>query len=122
MGDIAQERNASILCHGYVTYEIAQRYPGANFIIAHGSSVPAFMLTLADLPNVYCDMSATSMLAGTIELLCETLGPERVLYGSDLPASDPGQRLGMVMAAKVSEAAKELMLGRNMEKLLGNVT
>ena len=119
--EFAQERGASILCHGYVTYDIAARYPGANFIVAHGSSVPAFMLKCADLPNVYCDMSATSMLAGTLELLCERLGPERILYGSDLPASDVGQRLGMVMAAKIPEAAKELALGRNMQRLLDNV-
>jgi len=120
--EFAQERGAGILCHGYLTYELARRYPGANFIVAHGSGVPAFMLKLVDVQNVYCDMSATSMLAGTLELLCEAMGPERVLYGSDLPASDPGQRLGMVMAAKISEAAKTLILGRNMQGLLDNVS
>ena len=119
--EFAQEHGASILCHGYLTYEIAERYPGANFISAHASSVPASMLELAKLPNTYCDMSATSMLAGTLELLCEKMGPERILYGSDLPASDVAQRLGMVMSAKIPEASKELILGQNMQRLLDNV-
>jgi hypothetical protein len=118
--EFAQERGSSILCHGYVTYEIARRYPGANFIVAHGSAVPEFCIKLAELPNTYCDISATTMLAGTIELLCEKIGAERVLYGSDLPASDVGQRLGVVMAAEVSEAEKELILGQNMKRLMAN--
>lgn len=119
--EFAQERGASILCHGYVTGDLITRYPGANFIIAHGSGVPSLMLKLADLPNVYCDISATGMLAGTLELLCGALGPERILYGSDQPASDVGQRLGMVLAAKIPEEAKELILGQNMQRLLDNV-
>ena len=119
--EFAQERGSSILCHGVVTYEIAERYPGANFIVAHGSSVPAFCLKLAELPNTYCDMSATTMLAGALELLCEKMGPERILYGSDMPASDAGQRLGMVMAAHIPEASKELILGQNMKRLIDNV-
>ncbi len=119
--EFAQERGAAILCHGYLTYEIARRYPGANFIMAHASGAPAQMLKLAELPNTFADMSATSMLAGTLELLCERIGAERILYGSDLPASDPAQRLGMVMAAQIPERAKELILGRNMQGLLDNV-
>ncbi len=119
--EFAQERGSSILCHGILSHEIAERYPGANFIAAHGSSVPAFCIELAELPNTYCDMSATTMTAGTIELLCEKMGAHRVLYGSDMPASDPGQRLGMVMAAQITEAQKEQILGSNMQRLLDNV-
>ncbi len=119
--EFAQQRGAPILCHGIVTGEIARRYPGANFIVAHGSAVPDFCISMAKLPNVYCDMSATTMIAGTLELLCDKIGPQRILYGSDLPASDPGQRLGMVMAAHISETDKELILGRNMQRLLDNV-
>jgi len=119
--EFAQEREAPILCHGIVSYEIARRYPGANFIVAHGSSVPEFCIKLAELSNVYCDMSATTMLAGTLELLCEKIDAERILYGSDMPASDAGQRLGMVMSANISEAEKELILGANMQRLLDRV-
>ena len=89
--------------------------------MAHGSSVPEFCIKLAELPNTYMDISATTMMAGTLELLCEKIGPGRLLYGSDLPASDPGQRLGMVMAAKLPEAHKELILGRNVQRLLDDV-
>lgn len=117
--EFAQERGTSILCHGIVSYDIAARYPGANFIVAHGSSAPALCVKLAELPNTYCDMSATSMVAGTLELLCEKMGPDRILYGSDMPASDAGQRLGMVMAAHIPETSKELILGGNMARLLG---
>ena len=118
--EFAQERGASILCHGIVSYDIAQRYPGANYIVAHGSSTPEFCVKLAELPNTYCDISATGMLAGTLELLCEKIGSDRILYGSDMPASDPGQRLGVVMAAHIAEADKVKILGRNMERLINN--
>lgn len=120
--EFAQERGATVLSHGYVTYEMARRYSGANFSIAHASGAPAMMLNMADLPNTYCDMSATGMLAGTLELLCRKIGPERILYGSDLPASDVGQRLGMVMAAKIPETAKRMIFGHNMQRLLDNVS
>ena len=55
------------------------------------------------------------------ELVCEKIGAERILYGSDMPASDAGQRLGMVMSAHISEAEKELILGANMQRLLDRV-
>ncbi len=120
--EFAQERGASILCHGVVNYEIAQRYPGANYIVAHGSAVPEFCIKLGELPNTYWDMSATSMVAGSLELLCEKVGPERILYGSDMPASDAGQRLGVVMASHIAEDDKEMILGQNMQKLIDNLT
>ncbi|MEA3401012.1 MAG: amidohydrolase family protein [Armatimonadota bacterium] len=119
--EFASRRHAPILCHGVVTAEIARSYPDARFIVAHGAGDPARVIAMADLPNVYCDVSATTMPAGALELLYEKIGPERILYGSDLPASDPGQRLGVVMSAGIPERSKELILGDNMQRLLDEV-
>jgi len=119
--EFAQERGASILCHGVVTYDIARRYPGANFIVAHGGGAPEGYLRVAELPNTYCDTASTGVQTGALELLCEKVGAERIVYGSDLPAFDLGHRLGVVMAAQISESDRELILGQNMQRLLNNV-
>jgi len=70
--------------------EIAERYPSIKLIVAHigrayclptaEKGLPFF----ADTPGVYFDTSA-NLNADVFELALETVGPDRLLFGSDLP-------------------------------------
>lgn len=65
-----------------------QRYPGMRLILAHAARgfnpwhTIEGIASLRGLPNVWCDTSAVTE-AGAFEAIVETLGHERLLYGSD---------------------------------------
>ncbi len=67
---------------------LSDRYPNARWILAHCargySSWPIEQAAsvLRRLPNVWCDVSSVCE-SDAIAALLETVGPERVMYGSD---------------------------------------
>ena len=56
---------------------------------------------------------------GMIELAVAELGPEKILYGSDMPLLDPHTQKAKVTGAEISDPAKALILGGNMARILG---
>ena len=69
-------------------------------------------------PNVYAEITLTPVTAGIIEYLVKHAGPDRVLYGSDLPMRDPRQQLGWVVYSRLPVAVKEQILAKNALKML----
>lgn len=69
-----------------------ERYPNLRLILAHAARgfnpwhTIEGIHTLAGLPNVWCDTSAVTE-AGAFEVIVETLGHERLLYGTDFHVS-----------------------------------
>lgn len=76
-------------------FEIAQRYPKVNFILAHAgfNLKRAPLRSMCELPNVYFDIAGfysvyTKVDKRTIEELSMIFGPEynsRILFGTDWP-------------------------------------
>lgn len=70
--------------------ELRQRYPQVKLIVAHigrAYCLPTAMEGLphfADDPGVYFD-TAANLNADVFQYALETIGPDRILYGSDLP-------------------------------------
>ncbi len=70
----------------------AERYPNMRFILAHAARGfnPHHTIegigALRGLRNVWCDTSAVTD-AGAFEAIIDTLGYDRLLYGSDFPVS-----------------------------------
>ncbi len=71
---------------------INQEYPNIKLILAHAGrsycykDIDDHIKNIVDLKNLYID---TAMIndSSVIRLLLEKLGPQRVIYGSDLPVS-----------------------------------
>jgi len=69
---------------------LADRYPGIRLIVAHvgrAFCLPTARKGLAPFvsrPNVHWDIAA-HLNADVFRLVLETMGPDRLLYGSDLP-------------------------------------
>ena len=119
--DFAAEKRCPILCHGIVTEEIVRDNPDTIFIPAHSAPGWEWPLRLSKYDNVYFDTASTGTLSGSIEYLIKRIGADRILYGSDFPASDPAFRLGTILSLKIKEEDKEKIMGLNMKKLLENV-
>jgi predicted TIM-barrel fold metal-dependent hydrolase len=99
--------------------ELGKRYPDTTFIIAHAGMMwdKAFQAA-KPYPNVYMDVSGFDPERGIVEKAVETLGAERVVFGSDAPGRIYAAQLAKVLYADISEADRELVLGGNATRLL----
>lgn len=73
--------DASELC------TLARRHPDVAFILAHiggGGDWLHSLHAVADVPNVYVDLSGSGVDGGMLEACLESAGAERLLWGSDI--------------------------------------
>ncbi len=105
--------------------DLAARYPEISFLLAHSGwsyEVARRHAALAQkFPNVYCEITFTSVTNGIIEFLVQEVGSEKVIYGSDTSMRDPIPQFGWVAYADISEKDKRNILGRNMRRILNRV-
>ena len=94
---------------------------GVNVIIPHlgllnGGYDAIARYGMWDLPRVYTDTALASRYA--ISDYINRYGCERILFGSDFPFGDPKKELSKVLNLKISEEKKEMILRRNLKRLL----
>jgi hypothetical protein len=77
---------------------------------------PLFAL-MRQCPSVHVELSNFAG-QGFVEYVVRQFGPERLLYGSFLPVSDPWVPMGMVLDAQIPEADKALIAGENLRRLV----
>ncbi|MCD6285045.1 MAG: amidohydrolase family protein [Anaerolineae bacterium] len=67
--------------------------------------------------NLYVETSYYTVHRG-IELLCETFGPERVLFGTGLPHRAAGPAVTALAYSLIDDKARTLVAGGNLKRLL----
>jgi predicted TIM-barrel fold metal-dependent hydrolase len=122
--------NAFVLLHPSPNFtaelnEIAPKYPNMSLIIAHcGSSFEAARQGLEaalKFPNVFLEITFTSVTYRVIEFMVKHAGAERVLFGTDQPMRDPIPQFGWMAYSHCTTEEKKKMLGLNMEKIIARV-
>lgn len=99
--------------------ELAARHPDAKIICGHtGSDWERGIRAIRSCENVSVDLGGNDPTAGFVEMAVRELGAERVLYGSDVPGRSFATQLGKVYGARIPEAARRLILGDNLKRLL----
>lgn len=102
--------------------DLAVRYPNQSYLLAHSAwtwEVARERAAFArDRPNVYLDLTFTSVLHGVVEFFVEEGLADKVLYCTDAPMRDPIPQFGWVAYSTVSEADKEKIFGGNMLRVL----
>ncbi|MCA9094169.1 MAG: amidohydrolase family protein [Planctomycetaceae bacterium] len=99
--------------------ELAARHPTAKIICGHtGSDWERGIRAIRNSPNVSVDLGGNDPTAGFVEMALRELGPERILYGSDVPGRSFATQLGKVYGARIPEADRRLILGDNLKRLL----
>jgi predicted TIM-barrel fold metal-dependent hydrolase len=66
---------------------LAERHPSVPFILAHiggGGDWQHTLPAIAELPNVYVDLSGSGVDRGMLDRTLDAVGPDRMLWGSDL--------------------------------------
>ena len=99
---------------------LARRYPHGQFIMAHmGAQFEHGLHAVADCPNVTVDYAGSINEKGAYELALELLGPERVVFGTDLPGGDYYINAGRVLEMEVADSVKQQIFADNIWRLLG---
>jgi predicted TIM-barrel fold metal-dependent hydrolase len=118
------EAGYHLLSHPLDVAELASRHPEVTFIATHGIQLDdaAFALTDAELAmheRANIVMESSGMYApDTMLSVVNTLGVERLVFGSHSPWLNLEFELERVKSMKLSEAQKSAVLGDNLLKLL----
>jgi predicted TIM-barrel fold metal-dependent hydrolase len=100
---------------------LSRDYPEVSFILAHTASSFETIRDFAaftDLPNVFFEITLTSVPLGSIEFLAEKVGAGRVIFGTDCPMRDARPQFGWMAYAHLSESDKLKILGANMRRII----
>jgi predicted TIM-barrel fold metal-dependent hydrolase len=99
--------------------ELAVRHPKVPIICGHtGGNWEVGIRTVRALPNVSVDLAGSDPTSGFAEMAVRELGAQRVIYGSDSGGRSLASQLAKVQGSTVPEAAKRLILGENLQRML----
>ena len=98
--------------------QIAAEFPGVQFIFGSmGGADWRRALDIGKLLNVHMETSG-SFDVEKIEMAVERLGAHRVLFGSDLPHSDPAAEIALIRSSSIPESDMRKIFGENALSLL----
>ena len=99
--------------------ELARRHPSVPIICGHtGGDWERGIRAIRDIKNLSADLAGSDPTAGFVEMAVRELGAERVIYGSDTGGRSFASQLGKVMGAEIPEAARRLILGENLKRMM----
>ena len=99
--------------------ELARLLPGGQFIMAHmGAQFEHGLKAVMDCPNIAVDYAGSINERGAYETALDLLGPERVVFGTDMPACYY-TNAGRVLELAVPDEVKQLIFSGNIERVLG---
>lgn len=106
------------------TFEkLAEMYPNVSILLGHSGfgseGAQQCIEACLKFPNLYCEITGSTIVYGTLERMVNRLGAERVLFGTDLPFLDARPQVGRVAFAKISDDDKRKVFGRNAARIFG---
>jgi len=125
--EFAAERGVPVLSHSYfggdglqVFARIADDYPTVPLLLGHAGldfGIHHVVDVVRDHTNILLDLTGPLLWDGVLERLTAELGPERLVFGSDVPFVNPALQLGGCVLARLGHDDKEQILGRNAANL-----
>lgn len=102
--------------------ELAKRHPQVQFICAHtGGDWERGIRIIRSTQNVAAEMAGFDPTSGAVEMAVRELGPERVVYGSDVGGRSFASQLAKTLGADLPDSAKQLILGGNLRRMLAPI-
>ena len=105
--------------------DLAGKYPNISFILAHSGASFADARKAIEVavkyPNVFLEITLTSVTYRVIEFMVKHVGADRVLFGTDQPMRDPIPQFGWMAYSHCTPEEKKKMFGLNMQKILKRV-
>lgn len=126
--ETAAELNMPVLAHTTPDEcdHLMTHVPEAPLVMAHMGGHPyAFgdwhraIAVAARHENLLLDTASSQIDNGMLEFAVAQLGPEKIVFGTDMPLLDPYTQLAKVRTADLDHHAKVLILGGNYQRILG---
>ena len=128
--EFANERALPVLLHTWKgtahngpvqVRAIAAKYPRAQFLCGHSfhNDWDEAIAVARECPNTYLELTAVLGYRGVIDVLCDGVGSERLLFGTDLPWFDEKHGVGALLSTSITDDDVHNICHRNAEKLLG---
>lgn len=128
LAEILNEKKMIICLHIESPKELdeAEKVISANkdviFVLAHpgyGERLTRHLEINKKYENSYMDLSGGGIeLYGCLQKIVNTVGYERLLYGSDFPVFSMQKHIAAVLSEKISDTAKEYVFSKNAKRLL----
>jgi predicted TIM-barrel fold metal-dependent hydrolase len=123
--DYANRTGGIILAHTYgkkhvvPMMKVAEEFPHVRILLGHSGifEEEIYAQAVRKHDNIYLETCSSFAWYGLIERLVAMAGPERVLFGTDMPFMSPDQQLGRVLFARISDEDKRKVLGLNAQRL-----
>lgn len=129
MWNFAADQHLPVLSHSFfagdgldVFAKIATTYPEVQLILGHAGqdfAMESVIKLVEGHSNVWLDLCGALSMNGAIEMLVSALGPERILFGSDLPFISGPLQLGALLYSKLESSEVEAIAGANAARLFG---
>jgi len=94
--------------------QLAFKFPGVRLVV--NTFWPRIRELMRKYPNIIVDTGGRNGISGAVRLAQE-VGPTRICFGSESPQNHPALGIREVRARKLAPVYRELMLGRNAERL-----
>lgn len=100
---------------------LAQKFPNVRFIMGHTGGDTWFdcLEVVKPYPNIYVEPCSSYADRDKLRVSIDTLGLERVLFGSDFTLINPAFVIGMVECSGLTEEEKNSIYYKNAIRLLG---
>ncbi|MBD3182752.1 amidohydrolase family protein [Candidatus Poribacteria bacterium] len=131
MWEFASEKKLPVLSHTWggdgtcsptILGKLAGQYPEVPVILGHSGGTPGGYDESIDAArkydNVFLETCCSSVMYGTIERFVREIGPDRILFGSDMPFVNANAQIGKILYAKISDDDKKKILGLNASRIL----
>ncbi len=99
---------------------LAKKFPQTTIIAAHaGGNWQIGIKQLANLDNVYVDISGSFPQRTMVETIVRELGDEHVLFGSDMYGREQSSQLAKIIFSNITDSQRELLLYKNSCRVFG---
>jgi uncharacterized protein len=126
--EYADARGLAILSHtwqgaGTSSYRevaaVAEKYPNIRFLMGHAGygDWEESAKVARDHEHVYLELTAAYSVRGSLEIMCEFAGSQKITFGTDHPWFDPHYGIGCILSAYMTDEDRRNILYRNAQKL-----
>ena len=123
--DVAEKYGMTISLHvgdHEQLMKMASAHKKVNFVIAHPGEKDRVLKHIEAMKandNMYLDLSGSGLFRyGLVRFLCDKIGAERILFGTDYPICPPKMYLNAVLGERLTDREKELILSHNAKRIL----
>ncbi len=100
--------------------------PECRLMMAHAAAQPyahgdwnRAIMAAKRYPNLYLETASSTIDTGFLETCVRELGPEKIIFGTDIPLLDPYFQLSKVSDTNVAADGLKKILGGNILRLMG---